>query len=215
MRRHTLVTLLLLSAASAAAQSPPSPAASRAGKRALLPRAEEIALARSAAPPSVSAGARVLVLGDTGYVVADAGRTDVTCVVNRSWRESLEPHCYDAEGAATVMPMELRRNVLRHLGRPEAEIARELADGLASGRYRLPARPALSYMMSEGQSLVADDGRPVGKWRPHLMLYVPYLTGAMLGLGDTPDMRVGAVSEPGTPLANFTIVMREFVPVAR
>jgi hypothetical protein len=210
MRRPTL--LLLLAAATSAGAQPAS--ASRTGKRPPLPRETEIALARSAAPPSVSAAARVLVLGDTGYVVADSGSAPVTCVVNRSWRDAIEPHCYDAEAAATVMPIELRRNTLRHLGRSEAEVARDVAEGLASGRFRLPSRPALSYMMSDAQSLLDDDGRPVGHWRPHLMLYVPYLTNAMLGLGGgAPDMRVGAVFEEGTPLASFVIVLREFVPV--
>jgi hypothetical protein len=192
--------------------------ASRAGRRPLLPVAEEIALARSAAPPGVSARARVLALTDTGYVVVDSGAgepaTRVTCVVSRSWPRSVEPHCYDAEGAATVLPIQLRRDVLRHRGRPEAEIDAEIARGLASGRFRLPARPALTYMMSAAQVLYDDAGRRVGAWRPHLMLYYPYLQGAALGLGPTPDMRVGVVSQPGTPLANLTVVVPGFVEPA-
>jgi hypothetical protein len=219
MRRAATAALLLLALTSAGAQ-PSHP--TRAGRRPLLPLAAEVALARSAAPPAVSAGARVLVLADTGWVVADTGRgaadggARATCVVHRSWPDALEPHCYDAEGAATVMAIELRRNTLRHLGRSEDEVARDVAAGIASGRFRLPSRPALSYMMSEGQRLQDDDGRAVGRWRPHLMLYVPYLTGAMLGLGGgAPDMRVGMVTDEGTPLASFVIVMREFVPVAR
>jgi hypothetical protein len=131
--------------------------------------------------------------------------------VNRSWPLSLEPHCYDAEGAATVMPMELRRNVLRHLGRGEEEIDRELSAGLVSGRYRLPRRPAVTYMMSAAQVLHADDGRRVGAWRPHLMIYYPYLTSADIGLGAAPDMRVGIVSESGSALASLMIVVPEFV----
>ena len=40
-------------------------------------------------------------------LVADSGSSDAVCVVNRSWPESLEPECFDAEAAATIMPMEL------------------------------------------------------------------------------------------------------------
>lgn len=183
----------------------------RAGRRALLPRDVEIALARSAAPPSVSDSARVLVLTDSAYVVAVAGSNGVTCLVNRSWRHSVEPHCYDAEGAATVMAIEVRRNELRHRGVDEPAIERELADGLASGRFRMPRRPAMSYMMSAGQLLYGDDGRRVGPWRPHLMIYYPYLTNADVGLPTRPDMRVGMVSSGGAPDATLILIMPAFV----
>ena len=203
------VFVLTLATSAAIAQD----STTRAGPRLLLSPAAEVALARSAAPPTVSAGARVLVLIDSGYVVADSGverGRAVTCVVNRSWRASIEPHCYDAEAAATIMPMELRRNALRHLSRTEAEIDREIDAGLASGKYRLPTRPAMTYMMSSRQVLYDDDGRRVGAWRPHLMIYYPYLTNAQVGLAATPDMSVGMVSDEGRPTSTLIIVMPEF-----
>src|SRR5689334_21642093 len=48
-------------------------------------RAEEIALARSAAPPSISTSAEVLVLGDRGYETAVTGTNGFVCLVERSW----------------------------------------------------------------------------------------------------------------------------------
>lgn len=60
--------------------------AGRAGPRRLLPRADEIALARSAAPRYASQGATVWVLTEAGYVVAERGTTGVACYVSRSWR---------------------------------------------------------------------------------------------------------------------------------
>jgi hypothetical protein len=187
-------------------------APTRTGPRQLLPRDYEITLARSAAPPSVSARARVLVFTDAGFVVADSGSNGVTCVVDRSWPQSLEPHCYDAEGAASVLPQNLRRTELAHRGKGEDEIDRETAGALATGRFRMPRRPALTYMMSAGQVLYDDDGRRVGAWRPHLMVYYPYLTNAELGLASRPDMQVGMVSDEGTPRASLVIVMPTFVP---
>ena len=210
MRWTVVLPMVVMVGVAAGAQSARS---GRAGRRALLPRATEIALARSAAPEAVSAGARVYVLTDGGFVVADSGTSGVACVVNRSWPESLEPHCYDAEGAATILPMELRRTELRHRGASEAAVEREIADGLASGRFRLPRRPALSYMMSAGQLLYDDDGRRVGAWRPHLMLFIPYVTNAELGLGASPDVRAGMVNDEGKPEANLMILVRDFVPV--
>jgi hypothetical protein len=185
----------------------------RAGPRKVLERAVEVELARSAAPASISAGARILVFNGREFVVAEPGSNGVTCVVNRSWPESLEPHCYDAEAAATVMPMELLRNELRHNGVSEKEVDRQIADGLASGKYRLPKRPAVTYMMSAAQVLYDDDGKRVGAWRPHLMIYYPYMSNADVGMASTPDMRVGMISESGTPFSTLLLIMPNAVPL--
>lgn len=187
-----------------------SATAGRAGRRALLPAAREIALARSAAPVAVGDSASVYVFTDTGYVLAVRGASGVACYVSRSWPESIEPHCFDAEGAATIMPMEMRRVELLHQGRTPDEVDQEIAVGLTSGRYRLPRRPAMSYMMSGGQILYNDEGRRVGRWQPHLMIYYPFLTGADLGLaGD--DLNSAILVDPGKPTSNMMIVLRQFV----
>src|SRR5947199_126587 len=85
--------------------------------KSLLAREFEIALARSAAPASVSANARVLIMVDSGFVIGAEGTNGVTCVVNRSWPTSLEPHCFDSEASATILPIELRRTTLYHQGK--------------------------------------------------------------------------------------------------
>src|SRR5579862_793726 len=51
----------------------------------LMNRADEIALARTAAPPSVSTKATVLVLGAKGYETAVQGTNGFVCLVERSW----------------------------------------------------------------------------------------------------------------------------------
>lgn len=186
----------------------------RPGKRSTLDRDREVALARSAAPPEVSGAAAVYVLTDTGYALAVAGTNGNACLVNRSWPASIEPHCFDSEGRATIMQFELFRMRGVQRGVPSAEIDRDIADGIAHGRFRLPRRPAMSYMMSGAQQLVSDDGRPVGRWQPHLMLYVPYITGADLGLGATPNPAAAMVSNAGTPLANIMVVVKAFIEPA-
>lgn len=187
-----------------------SSTAGRAGRRAVLPPAREIALARSAAPVAVGDSASVYVFTDTGYVLAVRGSNGVACYVSRSWPESIEPHCFDAEGAATIMPMEMRRVELLHQGRTPDEAEREIALGLTAGRYRLPRRPAMSYMMSGGQVLYNDEGKHVGRWQPHLMIYYPFLTGSDLGLaGD--DLNTAILVDPGKPTSNMMIVLRQFV----
>jgi hypothetical protein len=207
---YVVLVVFLFTARFLQAQAAPPPTTVKAGARPILPLAEEIALARSAAPTSISSGSRVMVLRDSGYVVGEQGTTEMTCVVNRSWKDSVEPHCYDPEGAATVMLIELRRNYLRHIGKSETEINAEIGAGLLSGKYRLPARPALSYMMSARQVLYGDDAKLAGKWRPHLMIYYPYLTTQALGFRERPEMSVGMVTDSGEPQSSLMIIMPRF-----
>jgi hypothetical protein len=207
-----LAALVLLSASPMAAQST---AAGRTGPRIMLPRDREIALARSAAPADVSRDASVMVLTERGFELAVTGTNGVTCVVNRSQPESLEPHCFDAEGSATVLPIELRRTELLREGRTMAEIDREIGEGLLSGKYRLPRRPAMSYMMSSGQILYNDEGRRVGRWQPHLMIFYPNLAASDLGLGAAPSTDAAVVVDPGQPLSNVMVVVKSFVDPAQ
>src|SRR5262252_9723613 len=51
----------------------------------LMDRTAEIALARSAAPESISRDAEVRVLGRHGYETAAKGKNDFVCMVERSW----------------------------------------------------------------------------------------------------------------------------------
>src|SRR3984893_11096596 len=48
-------------------------------------RDAEIALARSAAPESISRDAEVLVLGRHGFETASKGKNSFVCIVGRSW----------------------------------------------------------------------------------------------------------------------------------
>ncbi len=185
-------------------------AAGRAGPRIELPREREIKLARSAAPDAVSKDATVMVFTGRGFEVAAKGTNGVTCVVNRSYPRSLEPHCFDAEGSATVLPMELRRTELLREGKSAESIDREIAAGLMSGKYRLPRRPAMSYMMSAEQVLYDDSGKNVGNWKPHLMIYYPHLASADFGIGAGASLETPVVVDPGTPVANIMIVVPEF-----
>ncbi len=183
----------------------------RAGKRALLPRDYEIALARSAAPKEVSAAAEIFVLGDSGYVVAVGGTNGNACLVNRSWPESLEPHCFDAEAVATVMQTHLRRAALVQSGAAQDAINRDIEDGLRQGRFRTPRRPAMTYMMSAAQVLYNDDGKRVGAWQPHLMIFYPNLTSEQLGLGASANPDAAIVVDSGKPWSNIMIIVKKAI----
>ena len=51
----------------------------------LMPESTEIALARSAAPASLSGDAEVMVLRRDGYATAVKGKSGFVCIVERAW----------------------------------------------------------------------------------------------------------------------------------
>jgi len=207
--RITLPLLLLLSrgAADLSAQE----VLGIPGPRLMLPVREEIALARSAAPASVAGGARTWVFAQGKYVVADSGTSSVQCYVGRGWPGALEPHCFDEEGARTIMPIEMRQSELLHQGIATDSVQHAIATGIASGEFRLPQRPAMSWMQSAAQVLYDDDGSRVGAWKPHIMIYYPYLTTQTIGTGANRDVAAGIVVSAGSPMSNIMIVVPEAV----
>jgi len=92
----TFVVPILLSGATRQAQAQAEmdryPAMASPSQYLIPDEHSEIALARSAAPASISDGAEVLVLGRQGYTTAVKGTNGFVCLVERSW------------GAATDFP---------------------------------------------------------------------------------------------------------------
>src|ERR1700678_912982 len=85
----------------------------------LMDREAEIPRARSAAPPSVSADAEVLVLVRNGYETAVKGKNGFICVVERSWMSPFDdpeflnpdqrlPLCLNPPAGRTHMPLILK-----------------------------------------------------------------------------------------------------------
>lgn len=176
----------------------------------VLSEAEEIALARSAAPARVSGDATIMVVRGNRYAVAEGGSNGNTCLVARSQELSLEPICYDREASVTILPIELRRFELRRAGASAAEIDARIDAAMEAGELRAPSRPAMAYMMSPGQVLYSDDGRQVGRWMPHLHIYYPNLRSADVGLFGDPAMDPAIVDDEGTPTSSIVIAVREF-----
>jgi hypothetical protein len=193
----------------ASAQDDRHPA--RIGRRAVLAPAREIALARSAAPAAVSDSSAIWLFSDSGYVQVRQGTNGAACYVARSYPAALEPHCFDAEGAATIMRIHMRQVEVLHRGGSLEEMDRVVGAEIATGKLRLPTRPAMSYMMSAAQELFSD-GRAVGSWQPHMMIFFPYLAPAALYRG-APDMRAGLITGAGTALSSMLVAAPAFVQV--
>lgn len=184
-----------------------------------MPEAEEIALARSAAPAEVSADADIWVVRDGSYQLAHRGTNGNACVVSRSAgmteafledsKRHLAPICFDEEGARTILRIEQRRLELRLRGETGPEIEATIAAELGSGKLPTPSRTVLSYMMSSGQRLY-HSGRFHENWKPHLMIYMPGLTAADMGLHKNRYSNVRVQAE-GKPNALLLVVVPEFV----
>ena len=106
----------------------------------LLPRPLEIELALSAAPKHLRDTATVWVLEQTGYTTAQHGSNAFTCLVIRRAGD-LFPVCWDAEGARSLLPLDVDDAQMRLSGKSGAEIEaivgqRFTAAGIARRRER-------------------------------------------------------------------------------
>jgi hypothetical protein len=136
---------------------------------------EEIALARSAAPASISGDADILVLSADGHHRAVAGKNGWTCMVQRSWNDALDkpdfwnakirvPICLNAAASRSVLPVYLERTKWVLAGRPLAQIVEETRAQPAPA----PEPGSFAIMMSK-QGYLADGIGPAG---PHVMVYL-------------------------------------------
>src|ERR1700680_3051295 len=174
--------------AQALAAKTPYPSMAPLGQYLMTDRNAEIALARSAAPDSISHDARVLVLGRHGYETAVEGKNGFVCVVERGWMSPADapgfwnpklrgPICFNPPAARSVLPTTYKRTEMVLAGRTKAEII----DGnkAAFDRGELPALEpgAMSYMMSKEAYLTDDDDHNLAP----LMFYTPPLDGTVWG----------------------------------
>jgi len=145
-------------------------------------RKDEIALARSAAPPSISRDAEVLVLGSHGYETAVKGKNGFVCFVQRSWTAGFDapefwnpkirgPNCFNPSAARTELPQELKRTEWVLAGATIKQMIERTRAAVASHDFKAPEAGAFSFMLSKNGYL-SDDG--AGPWLPHVMFFLPH-----------------------------------------
>jgi len=153
--------------------------------------ADEIALARSAAPPSISSDAEVLVFGSRGYETAAKGKNGFVCFVERSWAAGFDspdfwnpklraPNCFNASAARTELPRYLKRTEWVLAGASKEQMIERTRSAVADHSFKSPEPGAFSFMLSKGGYL--GDG-VAGPWLPHVMLFVPHGQAAAWGAG--------------------------------
>jgi hypothetical protein len=168
-------------------------------------RSAEITLARTAAPPSISRDATVMVLGSHGYEIAVEGKNGFVCMVERAWMNPFDspefwnpknrsPICLNPPAARTVLPITLMRTKLVLAGKSKDEVKESVKAAIEKKELPALEAGAMSYMMSK-EAYLTDKG---GHNMAHLMFYMPLGTVWGANLVDSSNN----VSEPfpGSPL---------------
>ena len=215
------ILFLWPSPARAQAAKAPYPAMAPLDQYLIPDEKAEIALARSAAPASISNAAEVMVLRRDGYAAAVKGSNGFVCIVERSWGKATDdpefwnpkmraPHCFNPAASRTFLPIFLQKTKLVLAGKSRAQILAETASALDKGELPALAPGAMCYMMAKQQYLSDDDK----SWHPHLMFFVSgsavkswgaNLPGSPVIAGDDPEERVtvfmvvAGTSSDGTP----------------
>jgi hypothetical protein len=173
----------------------------------------EIALARSAAPASISDAAEVMVLGPQGYTTAVKGTNGFLCIVERAWGAATDepefwnpkvraPICFNPAAARTFVPIFLMKTKLVLAGKSKTEIVEATTSAL--DKKELPALEsgAMCYMLSRQQYL-NDRGK---SWHPHLMVLVSGDAAKSWG-ADLPGSPVIAAADPEERATIFMVLV--------
>ena len=187
-----IAALGLLSGAGgfALADTVPSPYASMAPAAQYMMASpdQEIALARSAAPASISGGAEILVLRAHGYETAVKGKNGFVCLVERAWDADFNDpvfwnpairgaDCLNPEAARSMLPHFRERARWALSGVSKADMIARTRAEIAANAYTLPGPGAVAFMLSKDQILAANPPH----WHPHLMFFVANMKDAAWG----------------------------------
>jgi hypothetical protein len=199
--------------AGAQAQAPKYPAI----EQYLMPQADEIGLAKTAAPANISDRATIKVLTRSGFEVARQGDNGSVCMVMRGFSAPTytpapfrnlvydaavrAPICFTPPAVRTAMPYYELRTKLALQGKNPDEIAAGVEAAYAKGELPKRDEVTFAYMWSAKQNLASG----VGHWHPHVMIFAPYYENAMVGGNPFGSPLPQLTDDAGTPFAVVVI----------
>ena len=176
----------------------------------LMERAREIALARTAAPSSISKDATVLVLTRTGFETAVTGTNGFVCVVERSWTSAppadfwnpkvQTPICWNALAARSMLARNVRRTASILAGRSPANVDKAIVAAINIKEFPAVEAGGLGYMMSKQ----GYGGDTVAHWPSHVMFYFPLTDPLTFGAG-LPGSPIAGFSDPAENVTMFAV----------
>jgi len=145
-----------------------------------MDREAEIALARTAAPASISRDAEILVLGQKNLETAVKGKSGVVCAVGRAFGGPLNnpefwnpknrsPICYNPPAARSLLPYAMKQTGMALAGASKAQIAEAIRTAVAKRELGAPESGSMAYMMSK-EAYLTDRG---GHNLAHVMFELP------------------------------------------
>ena len=182
----------------------------------LMDRDAEIAMARSAAPDSISSDAEVMVLGQNGYETAVKGKNGFVCIVERSWTTGSGdpefwnpklrgPLCFNPPAARTYLPLTIKKTEMILAGKSEEQMFAGIHAALDKKELPVLEPNAMCYMLSK-QGYLND---AAGRWHPHLMFFLPGTGDALWG-ADLPGSPVIAQKDVDDRLTVLMIPVRRW-----
>jgi hypothetical protein len=183
----------------------------------LMDHDAEIALARTAAPPSISQDAEVMVLGRRGYETAVKGKNGFVCMVERSWTAGLDdpdfwnpklraPICFNAPAVRSQVLLTVKKTEVILASQSKDRMAEAVKAGFEKKELLTPEPGAMCYMMSKQQYL----GDANEHWHPHLMFFLPLLTDPAIWGANQDGSPVIEINDPLGQLALFLIPVRRW-----
>lgn len=178
---------------------------------------DEVAFARTAAPPSISDHAKVLVLGKRGYDTAVEGDNGFVCFVERSWTAGFDdpvfwdpkiraPNCFNPPAVRSVLPQYLKRTEWALAGATKQQMIERTRVAFAQHQFEIPEAGSFSFMLSKQGNL--GDPADGGPWLPHVMLFIPHGQATAWGAGLEGSPILGTESSPIEPTVLFIPVRR-------
>ena len=175
----------------------------------------EIALARSAAPPSISRDADVLILGRHGFETAVKGKNGFVCIVGRSWTAAADadfldpkvrvPMCVNSAAARSYLLRVTMITDLMLAGNTRAQMEATYAAAIRKKELPPMEPGAMCYMMGkEGYG-----GPTAPHWFPHLMFFFSDIDPAVWG-ANMPGSPVIGIADPAEHLTQFVITTQQW-----
>jgi hypothetical protein len=178
-------------------------------------RGAEVALARSAAPESISRDAEVQVLGRHGFEIAVRGKNGFVCIVGRGWTSAADadfwnpkvrvPMCVNSAAAHSYLLRLTKETEWGLMGLTRAQMNEAIVAALARKELPPMAPGAMCYMM--GKQGYGGDVAP--HWPSHLMFFYSDTDPAIWG-ANLPGSPVIAVADPLEHLTQFVIPARRW-----
>lgn len=182
-------------------------------------RPTEIALARSAAPGSISDHASILTLGKEGYETAVTGTNGFVCFVERSWANDFDsadfwnpklrtPQCWNEVSAKSYLPEYLERTRWVLAGTSREQMLARTRAAWARHEFGPPAPGSMAYMMSKEQLITDPTPGAPKHWYPHVMFFVPSASGPKAGAwgANAPGAPIFSTTSDVDPVTTFFVV---------